>query len=137
MSIARLTFSVTGDDTASALGSGDLDVLATPRLLAWCEAATCRAAEDLLDQARTSVGTRVQLDHLHATAVGAQVEVTADLVHSDGRLMEFDVTAFDRVGPDGEPRLIATGRVRRVAVDRQRFLARLVRAAPPARGPGP
>jgi predicted thioesterase len=129
MGTARLDFTVTDQDTASALGSGDLAVLATPRLLAWCEAATCRAAEDLLPAGSTSVGTRVQLDHLQASAVGSQVAVRADLVHTDGRLLEFEVTAVDQAD-----RVLATGRVRRVAVDRLRFLARL---APAAGGPVP
>ncbi len=132
MLTARLTFTVDGEDTARALGSGDLEILATPRLLAWCEAATCQAARSRLGDdaaARTSVGTRVQLDHLLATPVGVLVEVSAEPVHFDGRLLEFDVTAIDHAGPDGAERLVATGRVRRVVVDRDRFLARLPQAA--------
>ena len=71
---ARLTFTVTDDDTAAALGSGSLAVLGTPRLLAWCEAATCAALEGSLPPGGTSVGTRVALDHLAASPVGQQVE---------------------------------------------------------------
>ncbi len=123
MRTATLVFTVTEPDTAAALGSGDLEVLGTPRLLAWCEAATCRAAEERLDEGQTSLGTRVQLEHLLASVVGTVVEVKADLVHRDGRLLEFDVTAVD--ARDG--RLLATARVRRVVVDRERFLARLPR----------
>jgi len=117
---ADLTFTVQAGDTARALGSGDLDVLATPRLLAWCEAATCAAAEPLLAGGRTTVGTRVQLEHLAASAVGSVVRVTAELVHADGRLLRFAVAAS---GDDG--RLLATGEVTRVAVDADRFLARV------------
>ena len=61
---ATLAFTVTEDDTAAALGSGSLPVLATPRLLAWCEAATCAALEPTLPEGSTSVGTRISLEHL-------------------------------------------------------------------------
>ena len=67
---ATLEFTVTDDDTALSLGSGNLEVLATPRLLAWCEAATCSAVEGALADEQTSVGTRVQLEHVGASAVG-------------------------------------------------------------------
>jgi predicted thioesterase len=117
---AELTFTVGDGDTARALGSGDLDVLGTPRMLAWCEAATCAAAEPLLSAGRTTVGTRVQLEHTAASAPGSVVRVTADLVHSDGRLLRFAVAAS---APDGH--LLATGEITRVVVDVERFLARV------------
>lgn len=105
-------------DTARALGSGDLDVLATPRLLAWCEAATCAALE--LPASQTSVGTRVELEHLAASPVGAVVTATATVIYEDGRLRRFQVVAQDAAGT-----LLATGEVRRVIVDRERFLSRI------------
>jgi fluoroacetyl-CoA thioesterase len=119
---SRLWFDVTDDDTAIALGSGDVPVLATPRLLAWLEAATCAAASGagLLGEGRTSVGTRVSVEHLLATPVGGRVEARADLAHQDGRLVRFAVVATD-----GSGRLIATGEVTRVIVDRGRFTARI------------
>ena len=75
---SALTFTVTDDDTALAVGSGSLPVLGTPRLLAWCEAATCAAIEPTLGEGQTSVGTRVQLEHLAASPVGAELKVTAE-----------------------------------------------------------
>lgn len=119
---ARLVFDVTAADTAAALGSGDVPALGTPRLLAWLEAATCVAAQQapVAGAGRTSVGTRVTLEHLLATPVGGRVEVTASLTHQDGRLLRFAVTATDGTG-----RLVATGEVTRVVVDRERFTARL------------
>ncbi len=116
---ARLTFTVTADDTARALGSGDVEALATPRLLAWCEAATCAALTDLTP-GTTSVGTRVSLEHLLASAVGDAVEVAARVEHADGRLRRLSVVATDAAG-----RLLATGEVTRVVVDAERFAARL------------
>jgi fluoroacetyl-CoA thioesterase len=118
MDSASVTHTVTQDDTAAALGSGDLEVLATPRVLAWCEQATCAALE--LEPARTSVGTRVDLEHLAASPVGAVVTATATIVHTDGRLVRFRVAAHDADGT-----LLATGEVRRVIVERERFLARI------------
>lgn len=117
---ATTTHKVAPADTAVALGSGDLGVLATPRLLAWCEAATCRAVEGSLDAGRTTVGTRVTLQHLLASPVGGHVRVIATLVHLDGRLLRFEVSAQDHQG-----RLLATGEVTRVVVDRDRFAARV------------
>jgi fluoroacetyl-CoA thioesterase len=118
METASVTHIVTEADTARALGSGDLTVLGTPRVLAWCEEATCAALE--LDAARTSVGTRVDLEHLAASPVGAEVTATATVIHTDGRLVRFQVAAHDGGGT-----LLATGEIRRVIVDRERFLARI------------
>lgn len=118
---ATLEFEVTDADTAAAVGSGDLAVLATPRLLAWCEAATCAAIADSLDAAETSVGTRVGLEHLAASPVGARVRVEASVAYVDGRLVRFAVAA-SHVSDD---KVVGTGEVTRVVVDRGRFLARL------------
>jgi fluoroacetyl-CoA thioesterase len=118
--MATLEFEVTDGDTARALGSGDLDVLATPRLLAWCEAVTLAELADQLTAGQTSVGSRVSLEHLAATPVGGRASVTASLDYQDGRLVRFAVSAVDRSG-----RLIATGEITRVIVDRTRFAARL------------
>lgn len=122
---ATLTFTVTDADTALAVGSGSLPVLGTPRLLAWCEAATCAAVEADLGDGETSVGTRVELEHLAATPVGGTVEVTARQVYADGRLRRFAVSARN-VGPEGRPgKLAGSGEVTRVVVDAERFLDRL------------
>lgn len=118
MQMASITHTVTPADTARAVGSGDLEVLATPRLLAWCEEATCAALD--LSPEQTSVGTRIELEHLAATAVGSEVTATATVVYEDGRLLRFQVVAQDAAGT-----LLATGEVRRVIVDRERFLSRI------------
>ncbi len=118
---ATLTFTVGDDDTASALGSGSLPVLATPRLLAWCEAATCAAIEPALPDGGTSVGTRVSLEHQAASPVGSEVEVSASATYVDGRLHRFTVAARHT----GDGRLVGTGEVTRVVVDAERFLSRL------------
>lgn len=117
---ATLTFTVTGDDTAAAVGSGSLPVLGTPRLLAWCEAATCAAIDPTLPPGSTSVGTRVELEHLAASAVGQEVEVTASASYVDGRLHRFTVAARNVGG-----KVVGTGEITRVVVDAERFLSRL------------
>lgn len=124
MTDPTLTFTVTEADTAAAVGSGSLPVLGTPRLLAWCEAATCALLEPTLPDGRTSVGTRVELEHLAASPVGATVRVSASSAYVDGRLHRFAVAAHHRVG-DGPEKLIGTAEVTRVVVDAERFLGRL------------
>ena len=115
---ASLEHVVTEEDTAIAVGSGSLPVLGTPRLLAWCEAATCAALESVLTPGRTSVGTRVALEHLAPSVVGATLLLTATTVHVDGKLVRFSVAARQ----DGK--LVGSGEITRVVVEADRFLAR-------------
>jgi predicted thioesterase len=108
---------VRDEDTAVSLGSGDVAVLATPRLIAWLEAETVLVAAPLLGDGQTSVGTTVRIDHVKATPVGGSVEVSAQLVSPAGsRRLTFAVTATDH---DGES--VGGGEITRVAVDRARF----------------
>lgn len=110
---------VTDADTATALGSGDVPVLATPRLIAWMEAATVRVAKPLLEAGRTTVGTAVRVEHRRATAVGGGIEVTATLTqNADGRRLIFSVLAID-----DDEQIVAAGEIERAIVDRARFLA--------------
>jgi fluoroacetyl-CoA thioesterase len=115
---ARIEREVTTDDTASALGSGDVDVLATPRVLAWAEAACVTTVVGLLGPGETTVGTRMQIDHIQPAAVGTVVVIEAVIERVEGRRVTFTVEARDPRGP------IASGRVVRVIVDRRRFLDR-------------
>lgn len=118
MDTSSVTHVVGDDDTALAVGSGDLPVLGTPVVLAWCEEATCAALE--LPPGQTSVGTRVDLEHLAASPVGTEVTATATVIHTDGRLVRFQVAALDAAGT-----LLASGEIRRVIVDRERFMGRI------------
>lgn len=113
-------FTVGDADTATALGSGDVPVLATPRLIAWSEAVTVRALDGHLANDATTVGTRVELDHLGASAVGTDVTIDVVLSAVDGRNLRFDIHAWQ-----GERVPIGRGTVSRVLVDRERFLRRL------------
>ena len=88
---ATVELVVTDADTAETLGTGDVPVLATPRLIRLAEQATVRAVHDELDDATTTVGYRVQLDHLAPTAVGGRVQAEAMLESVEGRRLTFRV----------------------------------------------
>jgi len=115
---AAVELIVTDADTASAVGSGDVPVLATPRVVALVEAATIAAVESHLEPASTTVGTRVELDHHAPTLVGATVVAEARLSRVDGRKLSFEVVLRQGTA------VTAQGRVDRVVVDRERFLAK-------------
>jgi fluoroacetyl-CoA thioesterase len=116
---ASVTHRITPADTARELGSGDVDVLGTPRLLALAEAAAVSAVAGQLAESETTVGARVQLEHLRSTPVGAEIRVHARLGHVDGRLLRFDVAAEHADGT-----VVASGQLTRVLVERERFLQR-------------
>jgi fluoroacetyl-CoA thioesterase len=118
---AGFDHTVADQDTAVALGSGDVPVLGTPRVLALAERATGAAVAGAIGPGATTVGTRVELEHLAASVVGAAVRVTAELERVDGRRLEFAVELRDGA------RLAARGRVTRVLVDRDAFLATAAR----------
>ncbi len=82
---------VGADDTALAFHSGDVPVLATPRLIALCEEASLEAIAGMLPEDSTTVGMRVQLDHLAPTAVGHSVSAEATLERIEGRRLTFTV----------------------------------------------
>jgi fluoroacetyl-CoA thioesterase len=113
---ASFRYVVLPGDTALAHGSGDVGVLATPRVVALVERATCAAVADHITADLTTVGTHVALDHLVPTPVGANVLVDAVLEAVDGRRLTFGV----RVSDDERP--VATGSVVRTLVTRERFL---------------
>jgi predicted thioesterase len=116
---ASVQLTVTMDDTALALRSGDVAVLATPRVVALVEEATVAAVAPVVEPGLTTVGTRVELDHLAPTAVGSTVVAQARLETVDGRRLSFAVSVSQ--GTDS----VARGRVDRVVVDRARFVARV------------
>ncbi len=116
---AEVVLTVGEADTAISVRSGDVPVLATPRVLALCEEATVAALAGHLDEGKTTVGMRVQLDHLAPTAVGQSVRAEAILEEIEGPRLTFKVSAHDERG------LVAVGRVTRVSVNTERFLDKL------------
>jgi fluoroacetyl-CoA thioesterase len=107
---------VTTDDTAESLGSGDVPMLGTPRVVALAEQASCQALIGALADGVTTVGMRVELTHLAPVPVGRSVQATATLEKVDGRRLVFTVHV------DNERGLVAAGKVTRVVVRRDDFL---------------
>jgi len=116
---ATVNLSVRQADSAISLGSGDVPVLATPRLVALVEQAAVAAVAESLPAGSTTVGTNVTIDHLAATAIGDEVAASATVVAVDGRRVSFSIEAHE-----GD-KLIARGTHSRAIVDRDRFLASL------------
>jgi fluoroacetyl-CoA thioesterase len=114
---------VGAEQTAEAIGSGDVPVLATPTLLGLAERACVEAIADDLPDGQTSVGTWAEIEHLRATPVGGTVCARATLIGHHGRRLEFKVN----VEQDGEP--VARISHRRVLVDRDRFLHKVTPTA--------
>jgi predicted thioesterase len=115
---ASVTLRVETADTAVAIGSGDVPVLATPRVVALAEAATVEAVAAALPPGHTTVGYQVQLTHLVPCPVGSTVRADVALESIEGRRLMFRVSVTDGRG------LVAAGYVTRVVVERDRFLER-------------
>ncbi len=108
-------------NTAKAMGSGSLDVYATPAMLALMEKAACKIVDPCLDEDTTSVGVGVTLSHDAATAVGKTVTAKAVLVGVNGRKLTFKVTISDNFGTIGQ------GTHERFLVNREKFLGKLAK----------
>jgi fluoroacetyl-CoA thioesterase len=106
---ASVSAVVADADTAIAAGSGDVPVLATPRLLALAEAATVAAIAPHLPPGMTSVGTSASLEHRRASPVGAEVVVEAELTEIDGRRLMFSFIARESARHPGGAGLGASG----------------------------
>ncbi len=107
---------VAHEDTAVALRSGQVPVLGTPRLIALAEEASLAAISDQLPKGHTTVGMRVQVDHLAPTNVGSSVAAEATLERVEGRRLTFTISVSDQCG------LVAAGKLTRVVVETERFL---------------
>ncbi len=119
---ASVTAEVGEDDTARALGSGDLPVLGTPRLLALAEAACVAAVAPQLEPGQTTVGAAISLEHRRPSPLGTAIEVQAELTDVHGRKLFFMFIAY---GPGtGDEAVIGAGTIERVLVDADRFLAK-------------
>ena len=110
---------VSEKDCARAFGSGSLPVLATPRMIALMEEAACAAIASAQAPGQTSVGTRLEVEHLAATPIGLRVTARAVLERVEGRTLHFTVSAEDEREPIGR------GTHTRVLVDEARFLAKV------------
>ena len=112
----EVELTVTDADTALAMHSGEVAVLATPRIVALCEEASMQAVAGRLAQGETTVGHTVQLDHVAPTRVGTDVRAEATLKKVEGRRLTFAVAVSDTRG------LVAAGKITRVIVATERFM---------------
>ena len=110
---------VDNSNTAVALGSGDMDVFATPAMVALMENAAMNAVAPHLEQDQTTVGTQITTSHIKASALGATISATATLTAVDGRSLTFSIVASEGDKTIGE------GTHTRFIVDRERFLSKL------------
>ena len=104
------------EDTAQIVGSGSLLVYATPCMVALMEGAACEAIAEALGEDQTTVGISLNIEHISATPVGLEVHAEAEVTAVDGKVISFDVKAFDEVGEIGH------GTHKRVIVNSQKFL---------------
>ena len=105
-------------NTARAMGSGTLEVFATPAMAALMEQAACTSLLPFLAPGQSSVGTGLTLSHLYATPVGLTVRAESEVTAVEGRTVTFRVAAYDDAG------LIGQGTHQRAIVDEERFLSR-------------
>ena len=103
-------------DTAKEVGSGDLLVYATPCMVALMEGAACEAIAEALKETETTVGISLNIEHTSATPVGLEVRAEAEVIAVEGKVITFEVRAFDEAGEIGK------GTHKRVIVNSQRFL---------------
>ena len=106
-------------NSAKTLGSGDMDVFATPAMVAQMENAAMLAVAAELPEGSATVGTQMNTSHIKASPLGAVITASAELTAVDGRKLTFAVKAWDEKGVIGE------GEHTRFVVDRARFLSKL------------
>ena len=116
---ARSAATVAPGNTAAAMGSGDLDVFATPAMVALMENAAMTAVASCLPEGSTTVGAEMNVTHIQPSGLGAEITATAVLTEVEGRKLTFNVGARDAEGMIGEGVHI------RYVVDRAKFMAKL------------
>ena len=110
---------VTLSNCAVTMGSGDLEVFATPAMVALMENAAMNAVAQALPQGTTTVGAEMNTTHIKPSAIGSRVQATATLTAVEGRKLTFAVEACDQAGTIGK------GTHVRYVVDKERFMAKL------------
>ena len=105
-------------NTAKTMGSGSLDVFATPSMIALMEKSASECVQSHLKDGNTTVGTLMNVKHLSATPLGMNVTAECELVEIDGRRLVFTVTASDERGEIGK------GTHERFIIDAERFMAK-------------
>ena len=107
---------VTDELTAKRFGSGELEVYATPAMIALAEETALKSVADKLEPGQGTVGTRVDMAHLAATPLGMKVRCETELIAIDRRKLTFAVQVFD------EADKIAEGTHERFVIDNEKFM---------------
>ncbi len=113
----KKTKTIGNDDTALAHGSGNLNVFATPAMIALMENAAWESVSRILPEGFTTVGTEISVKHIKATPVGGNAEARSELLASDGKKLVFSLEAFDEEGK------IGLGTHTRYIVEEKKFLS--------------
>jgi len=116
---ATATTTVDDTNTAKAVGSGNLEVFGTPMMIALMEEAAVSALTDDLEAGQSSVGTQINVDHIAASPLGAEITAVAVITGIDGRKVTFDLSASDNKNEVGK------GTHTRFIIDIERFMAKL------------
>ena len=116
---AAVSTTVNENNTARAVGSGSLDVFATPMMIAQMERAACEVLSDALPAGQTSVGTQISVSHTAASPLGSTITATATIANVSGRKVEFSASASDGMGE------IGSGTHTRFIVDEAKFMAKI------------
>lgn len=114
----RQSIIVEKSHTAVAFGSGDLEVFATPSMIALMEQTAMKSVSAHLDEGNTTVGTEVNIKHLKASPIGCNVTCSSQLIKVNGKELVFEVKAYDDKGE------IGSGTHTRYIVDKQRFMSK-------------
>ena len=106
------------DDTnsAKAMGSGELDVFATPSMIALMEKSASECVKSQLQDGFGTVGILININHVSATPFGMKVYAESELIEIDGKRLVFSVKAFDESG------LIGEGRHERFVINNEKFM---------------
>ena len=112
-------FVIGQDDTAKVMGSGNLDVYATPAMIAHMENVAANSIEAYLEKGQSSVGTFINVKHLAAVKPGAVVTVESKLIDIDRKKMSFEIKAYDKAGVIGE------GSHQRFIIDAEKFMEKV------------
>ena len=116
---AAAVTAVKDTNTAKAVGSGNLDVFATPMMIALMEEAACNCLTDILEPGQSSVGTQISVDHTAASPIGSEIIATAAITGIEGRKVTFDISARDNKNEIGK------GTHTRFVIDAARFMSKL------------
>lgn len=114
--LGKETVIVSRSNCALSMGSGSLEVFATPSMIALMEGACANSVKAHLEQGKTTVGVSIEAKHLSATPLGMTVTCESELLEVDGKRLVFQVTAFDKGG------VIGTAKHERMIIDIKKFM---------------